>query len=190
MNPALEALRTNVYALLNAIDRCSDVKHPLPALVLIYSGVDVLASLERIPPEGTRASFTRWTDKHLLSSGKLTCTSLELYAARCGVLHSFSADSDLYRDGKVRRLMYAWGTSKKGELDELARRQGRTDVVGIHLDDLRNEFRRALGEYFLQVGDDEARTLLVLQNAGSWLMNVDGELVRNYLQPPSGRADV
>jgi hypothetical protein len=33
-------------------------------------------------------------------------TGLELYAARCGVLHTFTPDSDLSRDNKARRIVY------------------------------------------------------------------------------------
>ena len=60
------------------------------------------SSLDRKEGEGTKAAFLRWCDSYLLASKALPCNSLELYGARCGVLHAGSPDSDLSRLGKAR----------------------------------------------------------------------------------------
>lgn len=67
---------------------------------------------------GTRADFIAWAEKYLLPESGLDCTALELYAARCGALHTMSPESQLAREGKARRVLYAWGThdAKKLEL--------------------------------------------------------------------------
>jgi len=93
--------------LFGAINSCEANKFVLPALMLIYSGIDILASLERRKGEGTKASFTRWVDEYLLKAVSLPCTSLELYAARCGILHTLTPESDLSRKGKAREVGYA-----------------------------------------------------------------------------------
>jgi len=56
----------------------------------------------------SRTVFIEWADKYLRLSETLGCTSTDLYAARCGVLHTHSPDSRLEREGKARRLVYEW----------------------------------------------------------------------------------
>ena len=36
-------------------------------------------------------------------------SGLDLYAARCGVLHTYTMDSRLSTEGKAKRILYAWG---------------------------------------------------------------------------------
>lgn len=189
MNPSFIALQSNVIALFDAVDICAERKHPLATLMLVYSGMDVIASLEREPKEGVGACFARWTEKYLLSDSKLGCTGLELFAARCGILHSFSADSDLYRAGKARRVMYAWGTASKDDLSEAATRLRRNDCVSIHVTELLDAFRTAVGNYFTEVGESDHGVNTVLENAGMWLVNMDPGLVREFLQRTAPRAD-
>jgi hypothetical protein len=37
----------------------------LSTLILVYSGIDILASLERQPNEGTKAAFVCWAEDYL-----------------------------------------------------------------------------------------------------------------------------
>ncbi len=104
---SLKTFERHMDTLFGAINSCEANKFVLPALMLIYSGIDILASLERRKGEGTKASFTRWVDEYLLKAVSLPCTSLELYAARCGILHTLTPESDLSRKGKAREVGYA-----------------------------------------------------------------------------------
>jgi len=110
----LETLIKNLDGLDEAVVRCLGARLILPALSLLFVGIDIVASLERQPGEGMKASFTRWVEQYLLPARPLGCTSIELYAARCGILHTFTAESDLSRTGKARKLYYAWGKEKIG----------------------------------------------------------------------------
>jgi hypothetical protein len=78
------------------------------ALVLLYSGMDAMAfmSLPAGRDSVTRKEYVAWAEKYIRFSSAVQVTGLELYAARCGVLHTFTPDSDLSRDNKVRRIVY------------------------------------------------------------------------------------
>ena len=96
----MDSLTRNLSQLLLAIDECVGMHLVLPSLMLIYAGADVLGALERQPGEGTRASFVRWVEAYMLAARPLGCAGIDLYAARCGVLHTFSADSDPTAGGR------------------------------------------------------------------------------------------
>jgi hypothetical protein len=79
-------------------------------LILVYSGIDAMAHLTM--PAGkdkvTREDFIAWAEKYLRfrdadRNYSLTLPGLELYAARCGLVHMYSTEADLHKQGKVKR---------------------------------------------------------------------------------------
>lgn len=170
----------NIYALIEAIEDCLEKRRIMPCLVLLYTGLDVVASLERAHDEGTRVAFTRWVDSYLLNRHSLGCTALELYAARCGILHTFTAESDLSRADKTREIVYAWGNQKKEDLQEAIRLTNR-DWVALHVRDLIDAFREALLLYVEEIEKDPGRQQLVERRAGVWFTNMSPELLHKFL---------
>lgn len=83
-----EALFENATRHIKAIDLCIENKLRMPALILVYSGIDIFAALNRPieKNEATREDFKRWCDRYLLSKNELPCSAIDLYAARCGVV--------------------------------------------------------------------------------------------------------
>jgi hypothetical protein len=78
-------------------------------LILLYSGVDIAGWMASDNPTTTvRESFTAWVDKYLRPEVALGCTTLELYGARCAVVHTLTTESKLYEAGQVRKVVYAW----------------------------------------------------------------------------------
>jgi len=79
------------------------------ALILLYAGMDCMASIAR--PDGqedvTRDDFIAWTERYIEFPGKHQLTGLDLYAARCALLHQYGIESRLSREGKCRQLGYA-----------------------------------------------------------------------------------
>jgi hypothetical protein len=84
------ALYRNIMLLGSGIDACIEKKLSGPALILIYSGIDTVGWLDSSEDYATRTSFMKWVDAYLLQAKPLQCTALELYAARCGLLHTFT----------------------------------------------------------------------------------------------------
>lgn len=78
------------------------------ALALTYSAIDTMAYLAM--PDGqddvTKSDFVSWCDSYVNLGGRHEVTGLELYAARCGVLHTHSPFSRLSRQGTVRLIAY------------------------------------------------------------------------------------
>lgn len=79
-------------------------------LILVYCAIDAMAYLT-MPPEKdkvTRVDFVAWVDKYLKfrdANGERTLQlpGLELYAARCALLHTYSSEANLHKTGEVKR---------------------------------------------------------------------------------------
>lgn len=177
----MEAFYQNTFALIETIEESLEKRRLMPCLVLLYTGIDVASSLERCRGEASKGAFTAWADSYLLKARPLPCTALELYAARCGALHTFTSDSDLFQKGQVRQIFYAWGNADENELQECARILQRTDCVAVHVRDLIDAFRHGLAAYLDELSQDEARQQVASKQAGMWLMNMDPQLVRRLI---------
>jgi hypothetical protein len=83
----------------------------IPMLVLIYSALDTLAWVvyghEIVE---VKRRFVAVCEKYVLSSSSFECTALELYAARCSILHSLGWESELSKAGKARAVFYSFGS--------------------------------------------------------------------------------
>jgi hypothetical protein len=101
------ALGKNLIALVESMEDCMAKGRLLPCLVLLYSAIDIVASLESGKASGS--AFMAWSDKYLLQGTSLACTASDLYGARCGILHILSAESDISRKGTAHRIQYAMG---------------------------------------------------------------------------------
>lgn len=84
---------------------------PGHALIIIYSAIDTCGLLDT-PAEqqsATGASFKSWVKKYLLTYPGLEFNEVDLWAARCAVLHTFTSESDLSKAGTARQLQYYTG---------------------------------------------------------------------------------
>ncbi|MBI4484114.1 MAG: hypothetical protein HY652_14655 [Acidobacteria bacterium] len=101
-----------VSDLVNAVHLCFDRGLILPGLTLLYAAIDAMAWLSKpkeTDPVGE--SFQDWVKAYLLTSykgefGTPDQLALDLYVARCAVLHAQIAESDLSKKAKAREVHY------------------------------------------------------------------------------------
>lgn len=81
------------------------------SLVVIYSTIDTCGLLDAPPTQtvATGASFKEWVKKYVLTYPGLEFNEIDLWGARCAVLHTFTSESDLSNAGKARELQYYTG---------------------------------------------------------------------------------
>jgi hypothetical protein len=113
---------------IQAAEHCLRQRQHMPALVLMYSLMDTLAwtAADAKRAVGVRRRFEAWISHWLLPHLQLTypeLTAVDLYAARCAVLHSMTDDSDLSRRGKAKRIVYAWEIPEVEQLKSLTQSQ-------------------------------------------------------------------
>ena len=116
----------------SGIETCVDTQLYLCALILLYSGIDGLAALES--GRANVSAFKKWVEDHLLPSADLQCTANDLYAARCGVVHTFSQESKRSRKGKAKTFLYVRDDTERKQLetsiDAVGRHGTRNDATG------------------------------------------------------------
>jgi hypothetical protein len=172
------ALEKNLILLVESIEDCLAKRRLMPCLILLYSAIDIVASLES--GGASSSAFMAWCDKYLLQGTSPPCAASDLYGARCGVLHTLSAESSMSRAGKARPIFYAWGNKGTDELGQAATRLGR-DVCIVHVDKLIRAFRLGLATYIQEVIEDDKRTQQLFAGAGAWLTDIDPNAVRDFL---------
>ncbi len=96
----------------------SDIKDPIrsvlknksyrSAVMLILTGIDTMAYLSMPANKKTQDchDFIEWADRYILFEGKEKLTGLELYIARCVILHSYSDYSGIMSSGNCREIEY------------------------------------------------------------------------------------
>ena len=90
---------------------CRERGLDIPMLVLIYTSLDTLAwAVYGENTKSVKGRFVSLCETYVLPSHIFQCTALELYAARCSILHSLGWESDLSRNGKARSVFYSFGT--------------------------------------------------------------------------------
>ncbi len=117
------------------------------ALILVYCGIDAMAHLTM--PAGkdkvTRSDFVGWVDNYMRfrdanKQPTLALQGLELYAARCAIVHTYSSEADLHKDGKVKRQI-GYGDEF---LPEIAEKSGVDNLVMVSIRGLVDAFSRGV----------------------------------------------
>ncbi|CAG0969814.1 hypothetical protein GPROT1_01479 [Gammaproteobacteria bacterium] len=121
----------------------------------MYCGIDALAFLN-MPPEAERVradDFITWVDRYLVFRDGLKISGIELYAARCAMVHTYTVEAILHRTGKVQR--------KIGYMDEaLPEIQGAADVRSLVLVSVRglvDAFGAGVQAFLKELAKDDAR---------------------------------
>ena len=104
---AEQLLGSKIDKLFAGIDACLSLGLWEPTLILVYSGIDAMAWLDR--PDGqadvTSTDFCAWSNNYLLAPNQVL-TSEDLYGARCGLLHSHTGESRKHRELKIKKVFY------------------------------------------------------------------------------------
>ena len=145
-----QVFERNTEELITAAEHCLKNGQLLPGLLLVYAGIDIMASLNR--PEDQeyvkRDDYTKWVDEYLLPDIDLACSALELYAARCGMIHTYTAKSRLFDKGRVRKVFYAWDSPhwSAKDLQSVIDHTGES-AVAVQIETLFEAFRTGVDRF-------------------------------------------
>ena len=178
----LSPLYKNILLIASGIENCIEKKVNISVLILIYSAIDTVAWLDSAEEFTTRTSFTKWVDTYLLGAKPLACTSLELYAARCGLLHTLTPDSKLRSEGKARYINYAWGKASVEDLQRSIELIKKTDkYVGLHVNDLYEAWQLGVLRFCEEVEKDSERRARVYKKANQFFAEFGIEIMSDIL---------
>jgi hypothetical protein len=101
-----------VMNLLHEIARCQNADANVAAVAMVYVCIDTMAFLAMPADQMTqgKTDFITWVDNYLKAdpSQPYQYRGIDVYAARCSLLHAFSAETEAHRkDPSVRLFGYA-----------------------------------------------------------------------------------
>ena len=179
----LDTLENLLKDSVRGIRLCFEAKLMNSALVLLYCGIDTASSLDlTFDNSSVQQRYTRWCVTYMLKRVPLDCTSLELYAARCGVIHETSVESTLSVKGKVRRLLYAWGDSKVDTLREMNKLAQMNDYVAVQFEDLMQAYESGLADFIESLRSSEERAGFALKKAEKCLITHSKDEMKSLLE--------
>jgi hypothetical protein len=132
-------------------------------LILVYSGIDAMAHLTMPADKDkvTRADFVAWAEKYLrfrdvAKQPTLALPGIELYAARCALVHTYSSEADLHKKGDVKRQI-GYGDEF---LPEIAEKADVEHLVIVSIRGLVDAFTRGIAATLQDIKGDEPRRKL------------------------------
>lgn len=149
-------LRDTLRQLFSSIDFCIERKVQLPTLILLYSAIDGLAWLSIEDNRQVRQRFEKWVEAYLFSARSFGCSATDLYAARCGILHTFTGNSRLLEQGNAKSIAYAWGDADVGRLQVRLDQAHPGRCTAIHIRHLADAVKLATETMFETAARNEA----------------------------------
>ena len=168
---------------LAAIDHCEENNMLPPALVLLYSAIDSVSWLASNNHKESGKAFRQWVSDWMLTDPKITCSADELYAARCGLVHTLTPTSTLNQKG-VRKISYSWGKDNDNQiLERLIQHFGQDhELVSVHLSDLVLSFRNGMADYLQYVYQDPERIKAFEEKCGQHFASISREQVDDVMK--------
>lgn len=139
-----------------AIKALFDKKLPHYSLVIMYSAIDTCGLL--IAPvtqtEATGTSFKEWVKKYVLAGSAFEFNEVDLWAARCAVLHTFTPKSKLSQAGSARQLHYYTGDDSDAHMQQLTSEIRGLDNgkhLPVHYGDLAQAILLGMGKFMFDL---------------------------------------
>ena len=144
--------------------------------MLLYSAIDIASWLASDNASASvRNYFIAWVDGYMLPCKPLRCTALELYSARCGLVHTLTPDSRLVEQG-ARRIAYAWGTGKSSDLQRLIEMTSwSSKLVAVHVEELYEAWRFGLLAFTNELQENPHKAAAVYEQANKFFANLAAE---------------
>ena len=154
------AFYKNYVQIIKAAQLCLEKDLHMPALILVFTLIDSFAwAVSAKAKRKNKEYFEAWVNDWITPTGNLTCTATELYAARCGVLHTLTSKAELNTVKSVRQVVYCWGPATIDTLQKSLEVIDRTDVVGLHINDLLEAVKSGMADTFYAAETDPALQL-------------------------------
>jgi hypothetical protein len=145
------------------IDLCLGEKLVVPALALLYSAIDVLGFLRSDEASAKRETFTAWVEAYMVAFlNTKGIRGIDLYSARCGIVHTGQAASDLVKSGQARELWYQF----RGEAHVNLMANLPEPPVLVDVDELVEAFTSACKEFVRDIRTDDTLGSRAEEKAG------------------------
>jgi hypothetical protein len=144
----------------NDIHVCLKNNAPTGAIILTYCAIDAMAYLSM--PAGKqkvgRSDFKNWVEKYMKTDPEQSYQydKEDLYGARCGIVHTYAAESDVSKSNKCRIIVY-----KPNCLEHFYEPEKNSDLVVLGINLFIRDFYDAIDRFLSDILNDESLRKLV-----------------------------
>jgi len=131
------------------------------SVILILSGIDAMAYLDMpgSQEDVNREDFIDWSEKYIKFPCKEQITGLDLYGARCGMLHNYSSQSKLSREGKCRQIGYMDKSTPEIRYNSNVSK----DLVLVSIEGLATAFFNGIDKFLIDLFSNENKARIAEQ---------------------------
>ncbi len=158
--------------LLSAIQCLLERQYIIPSLITIYSTIDTLSWLARpkTQQDVRKSDFLYWTETYLLPDSTLECTAIDLYSARCAIVHSNTFVSNLSRSKSAKEIYYTWGVASPILVDNVIKKRG-DFATTVHIDTLFESLKAAIERFKNDISKNDSLRTLVYGRASQYFFS-------------------
>jgi len=115
--------------------------------------------------KGIEVCLENGSDKYIDPENTFNCTSLDLYGARCGLLHRLNADSRISERGKAKLIGY-YTKSEDNKMGEAIQKHNKADkYASIQVEKFAQVYREGILHFCADLRDDPVTHSLVKEKA-------------------------
>jgi hypothetical protein len=141
--------------IIGSIDKSLKENKIITSLILLYSAIDSFSNLANRTNSSGRQIFIKWVDKWMLNDTLENVAGIDLYAARCGILHGFISESDLSNKDKAKQILYSYGEAPPEIPNKAIKSSDQEErYVGVKVEDLFESFRSGFRNCYEQIERD------------------------------------
>jgi hypothetical protein len=124
------------------------------SLILLYSTIDIMGYIvSEEKASGTR--FKYFIDEFMSDALPNDITSVDLWGARCALLHTGTPESDLSKKGNARQILYSSGSAPIEILNQVICASEKPDkYIGISFEELLDAFICGIEEVYKIINKD------------------------------------
>ena len=138
----------SLIQLLGEIDKAWNAEANVAALAMVYIGIDTMALLACPVGEPSQkdTDFITWVDQYLKAepASEYQYEGIDVYAARCAVLHSYGSVAKLHRKANPPR-MFGYTDDGPHRKDDA----GRLVIISVAV--LIYDFRKAMAKFVTEI---------------------------------------
>lgn len=156
-------------------------KHKNPALIILYTFIDICASLANESKKKNREIFQSYLERYLVRR-KPPFSNFDLWAARSSIVHSYSPIGN--HTGKEKNakpiFYYSWPEKKEDVETEIIRR-GYSDFILLDIEEIKWVAIDCFNNFYRRIEDNAHFEDLVLNNAEHILSDLNSYRYENEL---------
>src|SRR3989338_7067642 len=143
-----------VDSIIKDIDEAFKNEIKAGCVILVFSAIDAMAALAMSAEKKNvdRTAYMEWADKYMKTepNQQYQYRPIDLYGARCGIVHRYSANSDLSDSGSCMIFVYHDGT------EHYYNEKVNNNLVAISILRLKDDFKKAVFNFLKDALNDDS----------------------------------